>query len=210
MKQSIYIALVVLIGMVGCTFLEGYTFEDGLSMVEAIDEEHGTSMYKEQLHKVMLNDWDVEEMLDDLNAIEQKLKFMKKTDDVKALSLLIEFRKTMLDAELDMIKVRQIGSKGSLMTPFTCKDKPYIYNASMIMKDAVYKGADALTTFDKLTGFAVASEHLDRDKIDFDESDIEHLLSLANRGRGVGKEGGFCDDQEERKAREDANKTNEQ
>lgn len=187
----VFIVLFVL--LIGCTFLGDYKFEDGLKDVEAIDAEHETSMYEEQLHKVMLNTWDVEEMLNDLNTVEQKLKYMKKTDDVKALLLLIEFRKTMLEAELDMIKVRQIGSKGNIMDSFKCEDKEHILNASLLMKSAVYKGADALTTLDKLTGFAVASEYINRDKIGFDESDVEKLLSQGNEGINIGKEGGFCD-----------------
>ncbi|MBW2984825.1 hypothetical protein KY361_06915 [Candidatus Woesearchaeota archaeon] len=196
-KFVLFIALFVLIG---CTLLGEYKFEDGLREIEAIDVEHETSMYKERLDKVMLNTWDVEEMLDDLDAIEKRLERMSKTDDVKALLLLVEFRKTMLKAEHDMIKVRQIGSKGNIMDSFTCRDKPYILNASLLMKDAVYKGADALTTLDKLTGFAVASEHINRDKIEFDESNVEKLLSQGNEGINIGREGGFCDKEEEKRA----------
>lgn len=196
--NGIYILLVlVVVAIAGCSFLVDYKFEDGLKELEAIDAKHETSMYKERLDKVMLNLEDVEEMLNDLDAIELRLKNARKTDDVKALLLLVDFRKKMLESELGMIKVRHIGSKGNIMDSFTCKDKPYILNASLLMKEAVYKGADSLVAFDKLTGFAVASEHITRSKIQFDESDVEKLLSKANQGISIGKGGGFCDDEDE-------------
>ncbi|MBW2980856.1 hypothetical protein KY360_05560 [Candidatus Woesearchaeota archaeon] len=188
--------------LIGCTSFGDYKFEKGLKEVEAIDAEHGTSMYKERLDKVMLNIWDAEEMLSELDAMKAKLEGRGATNDIKALLLLIDFRKNMLEAELGMIKVRHIGSKGNIMDSFTCKDKEYILNASLLMKDAVYKGADALTALDKLTGFAVASEHIDRDEIAFDESDVERLLWQANQGISIGKAEGLCDREDEITAQE--------
>jgi len=196
-KSIIYIVPLVFVILLGCTSLGGYNFEEGLKEVEGIDAEHGTSMYKERLDKVMLNIWDVEEMLSELDAMEAKLEGREATDDVKALLLLIDFRKKMLESELAMIKVRYIGSKGNIMDSFTCSDKEYILNASLLMKDAVYKGADALTSLDKLTGFAVASGHIGRDEIEFDESNVERLLWEANQGISIGKTGGLCDREDE-------------
>ena len=194
--SSIYIMhimIAALIMLAGCSSLYTYNFEKGVKELEAIDAKHDTSMYNEQLDRVMLNKWDVEEMLNELTAIENKLKGMENTEDIEALQLLIAFRKKMLESEMDMIKVRYIGAKGSIRDHFTCKEKEYILNASLLIKSAVQKGAKALTTFDKLTGFAVASESINRDSIKFDDSNVERLLSQSSEGIEIAKQGGFCD-----------------
>jgi hypothetical protein len=185
--------ILVAILLSSCT---SYTFEKGLKEIEAIDVKYDTSMYEERLDKVMLNTWDVEEMLDELSAMESKLSNMEKTEDVEALVLLTAFRKKMLESELDMIKVRYLGTKGNIMDSFTCKHREYILNASLLMKSAIQKGANALTMFDKVTALAVAADSINRDSIKFDNLDVESLLSQANEGINIAEEGGFCDERE--------------
>ncbi len=186
-KHSIYIACLVVILLVGCS--QKYTFESGLKEIEAIDAKHDTSIYSERLDKVMLNTWDIEDMLADLNAMELRLKNSenKDSEDIQALLLLVEFRKKMLEAEMEMIKVRYIGAKGDIMDGFKCKDIGYIVNSSLIKKMAVYKGAAAMNTFDKLTGFSVASESINRENMEFDNSDVKKLLDQANQGIYLGE-----------------------
>ncbi|MFC1704743.1 hypothetical protein ACFLZ6_00260 [Nanoarchaeota archaeon] len=196
-KSNLYIALTAVLILAGCSLFNLYSFEDALKDIEVIDSKYGTSMYEERLDRVMLNIEDVEGMLNDLDAMELRLKNMGNSEDVKAALLLVDFRKNMLESELDMIKVRHIGAKGQIMDGFACKDKEYILNASLLMKSAVHKGASALSIFDKLTEFVVTSEHINRDKLEFDKSDVKELLSQADQGISIGKSNGFCDEEEE-------------
>jgi hypothetical protein len=196
MRNTIYTVVLAAILLSGCT-TGSYTFEKGLKEIEAIDARHDTSMYEEQLDRVMLNDWDVEEMLSDLEAMENKLNNMEKTEDIEALLLLIDFRKRMLESEMDMIKVRHIGAKGDIRDSFMCKEREYILNASLLMKSALQKGANALITFDKVTGLAVASDYINRNSIKFDESAVKNLLAKADEGIEIAQEGGFCDSRDE-------------
>lgn len=197
-KFSIYIAACIAAALVfaGCNTIASHSFEDTLNDLEAIDAKHETSMYKERLDKVMLNIEDVEEMLEELDAIKLRLEHMEESEDLEASLLIVDFRENMLESELDMIKVRHIGSKGQIMDGFKCKDRDYIYNASLLTKSAVYKGADALGIFDKLTGLAVVSD-INRSDIEFDDSDVHKMLTIANEGIKMSEPDGFCDNEEE-------------
>ncbi len=194
--------------------LSKYSFKEGLDEIKDIDAKYGASIYTEGLdveNKYILNntlyfplDWgktliavnNVDPMTDELNSLKNKIEKMEKTDDTKALLVLIEARKMMIESERLFQLGEAIGDIGSTRKGFSCKDKLYILDASNLINSSAVIGQEATDILDDmLNDYPQTREFFtEESRLKFFDSPFWPIKKEATMNRGVIEH--FCPDKD--------------
>lgn len=145
-KVIAIIAILLLVGILLSYFLG--EFQLGLSKVKKIDEEYGVSMSEYPLSFAEVNQ--IPLTVNDITLMLDELRTLRENSKDSALLQFLDFRISLLEAEMQYKLALALGKKGDVSDGFGCRDEPVIIEAAAYKNQSAQVGYRAVN---HLTGF---------------------------------------------------------
>ena len=181
MKRTLWLIMVLLIGVVGCNNEwnnREYSFAQGFADLKALDEEYNASFKEERLGKISISLENVDPFLKALAVIESNIEDTKDNRDKEALLVFISIRKGMILAEKNYQLAKEIGNIGLVEDEggFTCGESRYILDTAYLFNESFSTAKQVIYLLDDLLYHYRDVEQL-QELVGLDENKTQFYLS---------------------------------